>query len=204
MKTVFTEKSLPSVIIQEDNDFPVSMPCAVYGAYCGREHEENEEKIYVNKEIIECSQYAFERKDVVKYAAIILFTIIHEIGHWSFHHFACNMDHDLATPKGVLMEEAGEAIEFLLFGFRIQHYGPEDPKFMVIGTEFDNNLENHTSLTIPITLLVKATVLDEELMKFTFKRVFNAVDEPTLIAATANSVTDNSRKRVFNPCDKTY
>ena len=30
------------------------------------------------------------------------------------------------------MEEAGDAIEFLLFGLRIQHYGPEHPKFMVI------------------------------------------------------------------------
>jgi hypothetical protein len=61
------------------------------------------------------------------------------------------MDHDLATPKGtvsffsidflyifgficteVLMEEAGDAIEFLLFGFRIQYYGPQHPIFMVI------------------------------------------------------------------------
>ncbi len=67
------------------------------------------------------------------------------------------MDHDLATPKGtisffsvdiliffgficlgVLMEEAGDAIEFLLFGFRIQHYGPQHPKFMVIDRILDN------------------------------------------------------------------
>jgi hypothetical protein len=36
------------------------------------------------------------------------------------------------------MEEAGDAIEFLLFGFRIQHYGPEHPKFMVINNILDN------------------------------------------------------------------
>jgi hypothetical protein len=32
----------------------------------------------------------------------------------------------------------GDAIEFLLFGFRIQHYGPEHPKLMVIGSTLDN------------------------------------------------------------------
>jgi hypothetical protein len=30
------------------------------------------------------------------------------------------------------MEEAGEAVEFLIFGFRIQHYGAVEPKFLVI------------------------------------------------------------------------
>src|SRR5262245_24035096 len=32
---------------------------------------------------------------------------------------------------GVLMEESGEAVEFLIFGFRLQHYGPKQPKYMV-------------------------------------------------------------------------
>lgn len=36
------------------------------------------------------------------------------------------------------MEEPGDAIEFLLFGFRIQHCGPEHPKFMVIRRTLDN------------------------------------------------------------------
>jgi len=36
------------------------------------------------------------------------------------------------------MKEADEAIEFFLFGFRIQKYGPEHPKFMVIGSILDN------------------------------------------------------------------
>ena len=35
------------------------------------------------------------------------------------------------------MEEAGEAIEFLIFGFRMQHYGPEEPTFMVINIEIN-------------------------------------------------------------------
>jgi hypothetical protein len=36
------------------------------------------------------------------------------------------------------MEEAGDAIEFLLFGFRIQHYRSQRPKFMVIDCILDN------------------------------------------------------------------
>ena len=64
------------------------------------------------------------------------------------------MDGDLATPKGqiffsiddlrilaflgVLMEEAGDTIEFLLFAFRIQHYGPEHPNLH----EFPNSTSN--------------------------------------------------------------
>jgi hypothetical protein len=36
------------------------------------------------------------------------------------------------------MEEASDAIEFLLFGFRIQHYGLQHPKFMVIDCILDN------------------------------------------------------------------
>ena len=37
------------------------------------------------------------------------------------------------------MEEAGEAVEFLMFGFRIQHYGPEDPKFLVLYNKRGDN-----------------------------------------------------------------
>jgi hypothetical protein len=38
----------------------------------------------------------------------------------------------LVSEIGILMEEAGEAVEFLMFGFKIQHYGPEEPKYIVI------------------------------------------------------------------------
>jgi len=86
----------------------------------------------------------------VKYAALILFTILHEFGHWAFFKFSCNLNAEHHTPcgktreefyivfvlifynlLGVLMEEAGNAIEHLLFGFRIRHYGAVHPKFHV-------------------------------------------------------------------------
>ncbi|CAF1999772.1 unnamed protein product, partial [Rotaria magnacalcarata] len=81
--------------------------------------------------LIDCSKLSDLPQDIIKYASIILFTILHKLGHWTFHYFSCALDHDLATPKGVLMEEAGEAVEFLMFGFKIQHYGPQEPKYMV-------------------------------------------------------------------------
>jgi hypothetical protein len=37
------------------------------------------------------------------------------------------------------MEEAGEAVEFFMFGFKIQHYGPEESKYIVIYSTLDND-----------------------------------------------------------------
>jgi hypothetical protein len=45
----------------------------------------------------------------------------------------------LASEIGVLMEEAGEAVEFFMFGFKIQHYGPEESKYIVIYSTLDND-----------------------------------------------------------------
>ena len=86
----------------------------------------------------------------VKYAALVLFTMLHELGHWTFFKYACNLSKEKRTPcgrlrvefyivfflisyilLGILMEESGDAIEHLVFGFRIQHYGAADPKFLV-------------------------------------------------------------------------
>ncbi|CAF1534627.1 unnamed protein product, partial [Adineta steineri] len=53
------------------------------------------------------------------------------MGHWHFFKHGCNLNDEISTPIGILMEESGDAIEILLFGFRIQHYGPSDPKFLV-------------------------------------------------------------------------
>ncbi|CAF3562707.1 unnamed protein product [Rotaria sp. Silwood2] len=141
IRNAFTQSNIPSIILQEDELLIARVPCAVYGNYLGREKETDINIIYLNKQLIDCSKASDHSKDVIEYSALILFTIIHELGHWSFHHYTCNMDHDLATPKGVLMEEAGDAIEFLLFGFRIQHYGPEHPKFMIdeIVTKFNKS-----------------------------------------------------------------
>jgi hypothetical protein len=37
------------------------------------------------------------------------------------------------------MEEAGEAVEYYMFGFKIQHYGPEQPKYNIIYTKLDHD-----------------------------------------------------------------
>ncbi|CAF4439728.1 unnamed protein product, partial [Rotaria magnacalcarata] len=175
--------------------------------------------------LVERSKASDHPNDVIKYGALILFTIIHELGHWSFHHFACNMDHDLAAPKGVLMEDAGEVIEFLLFGFRIQHYGPELPKFMIdeVVIKFNKgyriipsdylkklfqeitytNVKDQLSLKISIKELRETIVLNEELMKFNLKRVFDPTDEPTLHVPTTGALIQ-SGKRIFDPRDKDY
>ncbi|CAF1439201.1 unnamed protein product [Rotaria sordida] len=134
IRDAFTQSNIPSIILQQDELIIAPVYGAVYGDYLGRQKETDINIIYLNKEVkkflLDCSKASDHPNDVIKYGALILFTTIHELGHWSFHHYACNMDRDLATPKGVLMEEAGDAIEFLLFGFRIQHYGPEHPKFL--------------------------------------------------------------------------
>jgi hypothetical protein len=102
----------------------------------------------------------------VKYAALILFTILHELGHWAFFKFGCNLNKEKHTPcgklrrgfyivfvlisyilLGILMEESGEASEHLLFGFRIQHYGVAHPKFHVC-------MLNRSLLTIVVPLRI--------------------------------------------------
>jgi hypothetical protein len=45
------------------------------------------------------------------------------------------------------MEESGDAIEYLLFGFRIQHYGVAHPKFHVC-------ILNRPLLTIDLPLRI--------------------------------------------------
>ena len=37
-----------------------------------------------------------------KYAALVLFTILHELGHWAFFKFACNLNEEKYTPCGKL------------------------------------------------------------------------------------------------------
>ncbi|CAF2079975.1 unnamed protein product [Rotaria magnacalcarata] len=66
-----------------------------------------------------------------KYAALILFTVIHEVGHWTFFKFSCDLNEEKHSPCGILMEEPGDAIECFLFGFRIQHYGAAHPKLQI-------------------------------------------------------------------------
>ncbi|CAM4836924.1 unnamed protein product, partial [Rotaria magnacalcarata] len=225
IRGAFTQSTIPSVILQQDELIITPVSCAAYGNYLGRKKESDINLIYLNKELVECSKASDHPNDVIKYGALILFTIIHELGHWSFHHFACNMDHDLAAPKGVLMEEAGEAIEFLLFGFRIQHYGPELPKFRIdeVVTKFNKsyriipsdylkklfqestytNVKDQLSLKISIKELRETIVLNEELMKFNLKRVFDPTDEPTLHVPTTGALIQ-SGKRIFDPRDKDY
>ncbi|CAF1021810.1 unnamed protein product, partial [Rotaria magnacalcarata] len=131
MKMTFTNANVPTIILSSEEFLDVPITCAIYGSYKGRQRENDVNIIYLNKELIDCSKLSDLPQDIIKYASIILFTILHKLGHWTFHYFSCALDHDLATPKGVLMEEAGEAVEFLMFGFKIQHYGPQEPKYMV-------------------------------------------------------------------------
>lgn len=51
MKKVFADKTLPSIVLQEDHNFSLSTTCAVYGAYRGRENEAEENTIWLNKQV---------------------------------------------------------------------------------------------------------------------------------------------------------
>ena len=101
------------------------------------------------------------------------------------------MVHDLATPNdssvpflidflklflvltiGILMEEADNAVEFLWFGFKIQHYGSEESKYIVTFYTLD----------------------DDEC-------VFSPMNESVLDAAT-KAMHKSKGKRVFMSCDK--
>jgi hypothetical protein len=58
-----------------------------------------------------------------------------------------------------------------------------------------------SSLKIPKETLLSSRLLDEELMKFQEKRVFDPTDELQL-TLTSQSVSTESDKRVFDSCDK--
>ncbi|CAF3809750.1 unnamed protein product [Rotaria sp. Silwood1] len=132
MKTTFTNSNLPKIILSADVFKDVQHSHAMYGVYKGRQLETDINVIYLNSEFVTYSKQYSDLEKIIQYASVFLFTIIHEIGHWTFHHFSCNMNHDLCTPKGVLMQEAGEAIETMIFGFQLLHYGPEEPAYIVI------------------------------------------------------------------------
>jgi hypothetical protein len=69
------------------------------------------------------------------------------------------------------------------------------------------DIKNPGSLSIQIKLLREAVILQEELLKFNCKVVFNPIDEPLLSTTTAptdNVVMNTTGKRIFHPCDKNY
>lgn len=51
IKQVFTEENLPRVIFQEDSQMFAMGDCSIYGLYNGRSREEDENKIYINKDV---------------------------------------------------------------------------------------------------------------------------------------------------------
>ncbi|CAF4018963.1 unnamed protein product [Rotaria sp. Silwood1] len=162
IKQVFTDENLPRVIFQDDSQLFAINDCSVYGLYNGRLLEQDENIIYVNKESV--PSLAENMDQQVKYAALILFTILHELGHWTFYKFSCNLDEGKHTPCDVT---------------------------------------DLSSLRIPKNVSFSCLVLDEELMKFQGKRVFDPVDELQLIS-TSKSVTIALDKRVFESCDKLF
>jgi len=60
-----------------------------------------------------------------------------------------------------------------------------------------------SSLQISKELLAFSLVLDEDLMKFKDKRIFNPTDEPQLMSISKSS-TNGVDKRIFEPCDKQF
>ncbi|CAF1043507.1 unnamed protein product [Rotaria magnacalcarata] len=225
MKRTFTNANIPKIIFSTDDLFDPPIVCAVYGCYKGRENEADIDIIYLNNELITQSKMNDDPETIIKYGSVILFTILHELGHWAFHHFSCAMDHDIWTPKGVLMQEAGEAIEHLIFGFKMQHYGPHEPKFIIddLVTEYNGstrivsvkylktlfqsatyqNIKGSSDLQLSIIKLRDSLILQEELAKYSYKRVFNPIDEPVL-SATVNTGGTQTGKRIFNSCDRTH
>ncbi|CAF1605229.1 unnamed protein product [Rotaria magnacalcarata] len=224
---VFTETNLPTIIFQEDSQLGAVNDCSAYGLYNGRKSQADEDIIYVNKQILESSTLSGSLDYLEKYAAIVLFSMLHEIGHWAFFKFACRLNKEKVTPCGILMEESGDAIEHLIFGFRIQHYGATHPKFHIddivtktssmrqyrivpnkylhslFEAETYTGIINSASLKITNESLMSSPVLDEELMKFQNKRVFDPVDEPKL-CPTRTFFQKETEKRVFEPCDKVF
>ena len=62
-------------------------------------------------------------------------------------------------------------------------------------------IKDPTSLSIPMKQLKDAAILQEKLLKFSCKRIFNPIDEPEL-STTTNIISNPCGKRIFNPCDK--
>jgi hypothetical protein len=69
--------------------------------------------------------------------------------------------------------------------------------FIILG------IKDSTSLILPIKQLKNLVILQEELSKYNYKRVFNPIDEPVL-NATTDKIGNHRGKRVFNSCDKTH
>jgi hypothetical protein len=63
------------------------------------------------------------------------------------------------------------------------------------------DVTDFSSLRISKDVLFSCLVLNEELMKFQGKRVFDPTDDLQLIS-TSKSMTIGSDKRVFESCDK--
>ncbi|CAF3190359.1 unnamed protein product, partial [Rotaria sp. Silwood2] len=235
IKQTFTETNLPRIIFQEHSKLVTVNDCSVYGLYNGRQCEEDEDIIYLNKQvgiiffellILESSTLAQNLTYLEKYAAVILFTILHEIGHWAFFKFSCRFDEEKTTPCGILMEESGDAIEHLIFGFRIQHYGAKHPEFHIddivtktsgmrqyrivpdiyLHSLFDvetyKNITNSASLKIKNDSLMTGLVLDEELLRCQEKRVFDPVDELKLYPPS--TFQKQTEKIIFESCDKSF
>ncbi|CAF1026765.1 unnamed protein product [Didymodactylos carnosus] len=60
----------------------------------------------------------------LKYAFLIAVKILHETGHCVFNMFGRNhlgLDESACTPTGKLQREAGDSIEYQLFGFELSH-----------------------------------------------------------------------------------
>lgn len=63
-------------------------------------------------------------------------------------------------------------------------------------------MTSRSSLTIPIQTLLDADILDEQLKKFSLKRVFNPMDEPIFVPPEVHAGENKNRKRVFASNDK--
>jgi len=51
IKQVFTDENLPRVIFQDNTKLLALNDCSIYGLYNGRLREEDEDIIYVNKDV---------------------------------------------------------------------------------------------------------------------------------------------------------
>lgn len=55
-------------------------------------------------QILKCSKLAQNSAYLEKYATTILATALHELGHWMFFKFSCNLDTEKVTPAGTLIK----------------------------------------------------------------------------------------------------
>ncbi|CAF2877696.1 unnamed protein product [Rotaria sp. Silwood2] len=80
---------------------------------------------------------------------------------------------------------------------------PNDYLYSLFQAQTYKNVTDLLSLRIPKNMLLSCLVLDEELMKFQGKRVFDPADELHLIS-TSKGVTIGLDRRVFESCDKLF